>query len=277
MTPADWTSAGLTLTLGSDGNLHVYTTGTTTDAVPPCAPASVANIEITSPSSTTANLTIDSTNGDPIPAGGLDYSGAGGLIITGSGTVTLSGTNSYTGGTTVSAGTLLITNASALPGGTSLTVGAGGTFVFDPSQAAAPIVARNDLATASVTTPAISSLSPSRPVTPNSPVVTPMDFAASAGGVAVQQATAFTAASSKHSRTDLSAGSAPMSSGASEVVFKSYRSPVDRTISRADNAQSAHPWAWLTTIESSWNSADENKTTESKVAALEKVLARFGV
>ena len=52
VTAADWTSAGLTLTLGSDGNLHVYTTGTTTDAVPPCPPASVTNIEITAPSDT---------------------------------------------------------------------------------------------------------------------------------------------------------------------------------------------------------------------------------
>ncbi|MGA2259786.1 MAG: IPT/TIG domain-containing protein, partial [Thermoguttaceae bacterium] len=50
VTAGDWTSAGLTLTLGSDGNLHVYTTGTTApELVPPCAPASVSNIAITSP------------------------------------------------------------------------------------------------------------------------------------------------------------------------------------------------------------------------------------
>ena len=134
VSPTAWTSAGLTLTLGSDGNLHVYTTGTTSpQLVPPVAPASVSNIEITSPSDTTASLTIDSTNGDPVPDGSLSYSGAGGLVITGSGTVTLSGTNTYTGGTTVSAGTLRINAASALPTGTSLTVGAGGTFIFDPS------------------------------------------------------------------------------------------------------------------------------------------------
>jgi len=134
----DWTSAGLTPTLGSDGNLHVYTTGTTTDAVPPCPPAGVSNIEITGRRYT--NLTIDSTNGNPIPAGGLTYSGGGGLIITGSGTVALSGTNTYTGGTTVSSGTLLINAASALPGGGSLTVDAGGTFIFDPSSTGASIV-----------------------------------------------------------------------------------------------------------------------------------------
>ena len=137
VTPADWTLAGLTLTLGSDGNLHVYTTGTTTpNVVSPCPPASVTNIAITAPGSTAANLTINST-GDPIPAGGLTYSGGGGLIITGSGVVTLSGTDSYTGGTIVSAGKLLVKDASALPDGGSLTVGAGGTFIFAPSSAGA--------------------------------------------------------------------------------------------------------------------------------------------
>ena len=35
VTAGDWTSAGLTLTLGGDGDLHVYITGTTTDAVAP--------------------------------------------------------------------------------------------------------------------------------------------------------------------------------------------------------------------------------------------------
>ncbi|MGA2253266.1 MAG: GH25 family lysozyme, partial [Thermoguttaceae bacterium] len=107
VTPADWTAAGLTLTLGSDGNAHVYTTGTTADVVAPSPLGSVPNIEITSPSDTTANLTIDSSAGNPMPVGGLNYSGGGGLIITGSGTVALSGPNTYTGGTTVSAGTLL--------------------------------------------------------------------------------------------------------------------------------------------------------------------------
>ena len=137
--PAVWTLEGLTLTLDNDGNLNVYTTGTTTDAVPPVAPASVGNIEIISPSDTTASLTIDSTNGNPIPAGGMNYSGGGGLIKVGSGRVTLSGTNTYMGGTIVAAGTLLINVVGALPTGTSLTIGAGGTFIFDPSQAASSL------------------------------------------------------------------------------------------------------------------------------------------
>jgi len=64
--------------------------------------------------------------------------GSGSLVKTGSGRLTLSGDDTYSGGTTVDAGTLIAASSSALRGGTSLTVGAGGTFIFDPSQATAP-------------------------------------------------------------------------------------------------------------------------------------------
>jgi len=53
------------------------------------------------------------------------------------GTLILSGSDNYGGGTIVTAGTLLVTSDTALPDGSSLTIGAGGTFVFDPSSAAA--------------------------------------------------------------------------------------------------------------------------------------------
>ena len=66
--------------------------------------------------------------------------GMGGLLKTGLGTLVLSGTNSYDGGTEVAAGTLEITTTAALPSGTSLTVGDGGTFIFDPSAADTPLV-----------------------------------------------------------------------------------------------------------------------------------------
>ena len=59
------------------------------------------------------------------------------LLKDGPGKLVLSGTNSY-GGTDVAAGTLLVTRSFAIPGGTSLTVDAGGTFIFDPSASGAP-------------------------------------------------------------------------------------------------------------------------------------------
>ena len=70
----------------------------------------------------------------------LTMSGSGGGLI-------LSGSDSYTGGTIVSAGTLAATAAAAIPYNQSLTISAGGTFIFDPlatasslasSQAASP-------------------------------------------------------------------------------------------------------------------------------------------
>ena len=54
------------------------------------------------------------------------------LTLSGDGTATLmlSGTNTYTGGTLVAAGTLVVMDSAALADGTSLTVGAGGTAAF---------------------------------------------------------------------------------------------------------------------------------------------------
>ena len=55
------------------------------------------------------------------------------LSLIDSGTLILGGTaNSYTGGTYVEEGALYVNNSAAIYDGTSLTVGAGGTFIFDP-------------------------------------------------------------------------------------------------------------------------------------------------
>ena len=65
--------------------------------------------------------------------------GGGRLSLDGPGTLILGGSDgSYTGGTSVTAGTLIATSSSSLAGWTNLTVAAGGTFLFDPSVTAAP-------------------------------------------------------------------------------------------------------------------------------------------
>jgi len=89
--------------------------------------------------STTAPITIG-TGGGTVDTNGYNLvlagplTGPGGLAKIGSGSVTLSSTNSYQGGTTVYAGTLIATNPSAIAANTSLVIGAGGSFVFDPSS-----------------------------------------------------------------------------------------------------------------------------------------------
>jgi len=79
--------------------------------------------------------------------------GSGALLKDGLGTLVLSGTGHYTGGTYVNAGTLVATSSTALPDGWDLTVGAGGTLIFDPSYSASPIVFGQSLAVLPVPEP----------------------------------------------------------------------------------------------------------------------------
>ncbi|EPF97643.1 autotransporter-associated beta strand repeat-containing protein [Brucella abortus] len=67
--------------------------------------------------------TLD-TDGHDVAMSGV-ISGAGGLMKSGTGTVTLSGANSYTGGTKVSAGTLVVANDNTGGGTTTVDAGAG--------------------------------------------------------------------------------------------------------------------------------------------------------
>ena len=66
------------------------------------------------------------------------------VALSGGGTLVLSGSNSYTGSTDVDAGTVCVTEASALPDGTALTIGAAGVFIFDPSAIGAVPLADAD-------------------------------------------------------------------------------------------------------------------------------------
>jgi len=76
----------------------------------------------------TAAIRID-PNGQSITyAGSIDSTNSGGLRLGGSGTLTLSASNSYTGGSTVSAGTLRLGNANALGGSTGALAVNGGTL-----------------------------------------------------------------------------------------------------------------------------------------------------
>ena len=120
----------------------------------------------------------------------------------------LSGTDTYTGGTTVSTGTLLINAAGAFPGGTSLTVGAGGILIFNPSSPGTSSVSSVTTA-ASVTANAASSI-PASSETAFANVVKP--------------------GTPGHDSPSLAT---------TDAVFASHRSALDQTVSPADDPQSA--------------------------------------
>ena len=82
-------------------------------------------------------------------AGAVTGSGALSLTGDGSGTLVLAGTNSYTGGTYVDEGTLIVDKSAAAADGTSLTVGAGGVFIFDPTATSSSLGADSHVASSS--------------------------------------------------------------------------------------------------------------------------------
>ena len=126
-------TGGLTLTGGSlDLNNYDVTV------------ASLAGTGGTVKTSTgTSTLTVNPTNGTSTSySGTITGSGTGGegmlsLTKSGSGTLTLSSSNSYMGGTTVTGGTLIITNANALPPGGVLSITGSGTVILGSNLATA--------------------------------------------------------------------------------------------------------------------------------------------
>ena len=114
----------------------------------PSAGASIAvasgNHEINAPVTLANNLVISgsgvltfgtsSTLWDNNSGYSLTMNGSGGGLI-------LNGSDSFSGGTIVSAGTLAVTDAAALPANQTLTISAGGTFIFDPLATASSLTA----------------------------------------------------------------------------------------------------------------------------------------
>lgn len=85
------------------------------------------NVSMTAPSGTITFKAADSSGiAHNITLTGA-ISGGASVTKTGGGTLSLNVANSYTGSTTVSAGSLVLGNATALPKGTALTVGGSGT------------------------------------------------------------------------------------------------------------------------------------------------------
>ena len=144
-------STGYTLAAGSGGTLTMNNSGGT---------AATAEILVTSgthgisaPVVLAESLAVVASAGTTLDiSGAIGQSAAGAaLSLGGDGTLILGGSDSFTGGTTVSGGTLIALTSAALPDGTSLTVGAGGTLDFDPMATAAPLSGGAAASAASIT------------------------------------------------------------------------------------------------------------------------------
>ncbi len=93
-------------------------------------------------------ITTSSTSDLLRVAGNLqDGSAAHGLVKQGPGVLVLSGSDTYTGGTTISDGTLIAASVAAIEDGTSVTVGSN-ALMFDSSDASTPAEALQGEATA---------------------------------------------------------------------------------------------------------------------------------
>jgi len=122
-------------------------TGTTamtltgTDGISPAAVAVISGKHwVEAPILLDSNLVVMSSGSLGL-SGNLSDGGLGkSLTLQGGGELILSGSNTYSGGTNVTAGTLSVINNYSLPDGSSLTVGASGVLIFDPSAPAVPLI-----------------------------------------------------------------------------------------------------------------------------------------
>jgi autotransporter-associated beta strand protein len=115
---------GFTVAPGSGGTLHLDNGSSPASLV-----VAAGKQTISAPLSLDSSVVVSPADGSQLSiTGGISGSGSS-LTLQGGGRLILGGANSYTGGTIVAAGTLVVSSAGALPGG-SLLVGAGAGLLF---------------------------------------------------------------------------------------------------------------------------------------------------
>ena len=126
-------SSGYTYTIaaGSGNWKLIANSGTANSAT---VTVSAGKQLISAPVELDSNMQVNTAVAASVLAISGDINGDGTLVKAGPGTLILSGSDTYMGGTVVNAGTLIVASNAGLPNGTSLTIGAGGTLIFDPSQ-----------------------------------------------------------------------------------------------------------------------------------------------
>ena len=130
----DLSAGGLTLSGGSavdDGSALAMSSGTTLTL---SASEAVGSLSGTGTVALGANTLTSGGNGTSTSFSG-NIGGTGALIKAGAGTLTLSGTNTYTGATTVSAGTVQVQNGAAIGDDSAVSVASGAFLVLSAAEA----------------------------------------------------------------------------------------------------------------------------------------------
>jgi autotransporter-associated beta strand protein len=209
-------------------------------------------------------------------------SGDVGLTKSGSGTMVLLGVNSYNGGTTVLTGELQISNSDALPDGSSLAVGAGGTFIFDPSSAGRPSDATGTVAAPVITNVASSSLimlaTKAVDVSASGSVATPSSVRVStaAGNSPIRPSATVATPVISLPLPDLPPG--PRTSNLSKSVpTGALGAPAaDRVVWSSVAKIAVGDLAWLTQAASSSDGSNQQRKKEVAILALDMVFAKYG-
>ncbi len=236
---------------------------------------------ITSPLALASNVTIcPAADSQSTICGGI--SGTGMLTINGpGGTVVLTNMNTYSGGTQVSAGTLVVSGASAIAADTSLMIGAGGAFIFDPSNTAGP-----DDTAAATTAAAVAAVAAAANV-----AALPVSGTTSAAPatIVVPTASASLSASADDSslRSSASVATPPVAAPRQASLRGSQTNSVqgpratlqDKRIGLVLGPNSptiAADLAWLQAAASSSDSSDLRLKKDAAIQALDAVFAQYG-
>ena len=131
-------SNGYTIGPGTGGTLHLNNGGNSASIA-----VSAGSQEISAPLALDSSVLVTPVAGSRLGISGSISGPGSALTLNGSGTLVLGGANSYSGGTRVSAGTLILAESTAICADTNLTIGAGGIFIFNPSITASDAATNN--------------------------------------------------------------------------------------------------------------------------------------
>ena len=224
---------------------------------------------ITSPLALVGSVSISAVSTSSLSISSA-ISGAGALIVDNQGTVVLSGPNTYTGGTIVSEGTLVLANSSAIAPNMSLTIGADaagifGSSVIMTSDATIAMSSASSVATASNTSVATAS-----PLAATAAALPSVALRAPTAGVVVNPGPAVRKVPSPIGPP---VALPPRRSAASTPLGIPAESPV---VGSSVAERIVGDLAWLGPAASSWNSSDPQHRKAVSIQALETVFAQYG-